>query len=209
MLLGPLTHHAVAALTRARLDQIKTQLLAKIRSQQAVSPLERQVYLLASSAHQGLSHPPQLPNNVAEFARGLSLHSVFGSIGPNIPGYAAVSARAQRWLLDTLQNGNPDPNRQRVLAHSTDFLFELAARATAAINTSSATDKPAELLKLNAYLLGHACHIATQTVSAPFVRGLTWRLADGTHAQLSEAQVAAAMDRVAGRLLNSPRADPS
>ena len=131
MLLGPLTHHAVAALTRARLEQIESLLLAKIRSQQAVSPLERQVYFLASSARQGLSVSPQLPAEVAQFAQGLSLHAVFGSIGPNVPGSAPISATAQRWLLDTLQSGNPEPNRQRVLARSTDFMLAIAERGTA------------------------------------------------------------------------------
>jgi hypothetical protein len=209
MLLGPLTHHAVTALTRARLAEIESQLLAKIRSQEAVSPLERQVYFLASAARQGLSLAPQLPSEVAPFAQGLSLHAVFGSIGPNIPGYVPVSAAAQRWLLDTLQSGNPEPNRQRVLARSTDFMLAIAERGTALINSSDVSDKPAELRKLKAYVLGHACHVATQVVSAPFVRSLTWRLGDGSVAQLSEAQVAAAFDRVAGRLLNTPSANPS
>jgi len=209
MLLGPLTHHAVAALTRARLQQIESALRAKIQSQQAVSPLERHVHFLASRALTGLSLAPQLPASVAPFARGLSLYSVFGSLGPGIPASAATPSGGDYSLFDTLQSGNPDPNRQRVLARSTDFMFTIAERGAALINASDVSDKPAELRKLQAYVLGHACHVATQVVSAPFVRSLTWRLGDGTLARVSETDVISAFDRAAGRLLGTPRADPS
>lgn len=201
-MLGALTYHAIAAMTRDRLAAIEQTLLAKIRSQNNVSALERQVYFLARTASESMSLAPHLPTETSlpRFARSLSLHAVLGSSGPTIPKFAAMFAPSQRWLFDTVHGGNPDPNRQRVLAGSTDFLVKLAERGTALINASDVADKPAELRKLRAYLLGHTCHIAADLVSAPFVSAASWTLGDPTRTQLTPDQVAAAMEKAAAQL---------
>jgi hypothetical protein len=123
-MLGALTYHAIAAMTRDRLAAIEDMLLAKIRSQHNVSALERQVYFLARTARDSMSLAPHLPSerSLPPFARSLSLQTVFGSAGPAFPKFAAMFAPSQRWLFDTVHAGNPDPDRQRVLARSTDFI---------------------------------------------------------------------------------------
>ena len=201
-MLGALTYHLITALTRDRLSSIEQQLLAKIRSQQNVSPLERQVYFLARTAREGMSLPPHLPREASlpPFARELSLHTVFGSVGPTFPIFAALYAPSQRWLFDTLQSGNPDPNRQRVLARSTDLLLSVAERGKALINASDVADRPAELLKLRAYILGHACHIAADVISAPFVNAAVWQFGEPGRGRLSLEQVASAIDKASAQL---------
>jgi hypothetical protein len=201
-MLGALTYHAIAAMTRERLESIDRILLAKIRSQRNVSPLERQVRFLAKTAHESMSLAPHLPNErtLPPFARNLSLHTVFGSAGPTFPRFAAMFAPGQQWLFETLHGGTPDPDRQRVLARSTDFLITLSERGTALINTSDVADKPAELRKLRAYLLGHTCHIAADLVSAPFVDSATWQLGDGSRSRLGNEQVVSAIEQAAAQL---------
>ena len=201
-MLGVLTYHAIAAMTRDRLEGIERMLLGKIRSQQNVSALERQMYFLAKTARESMNLVPHLPadRSLPPFARGLSLQTVFGSAGPAIPQFAAMFAPSQRWLFETIHGGNPDPNRQRVLARSTDFLLKLAERGTSLINSSDAADKAAERRKLRAYILGHACHIAADVVSAPFVDATTFRLGDGARARLTRDQVAAAIEKAAAQL---------
>ena len=201
-MLGALTYHAIAAMTRERLESIDRMLLAKIRSQRNVSPLERQVRFLAKTAHESMSLAPHLPNErtLPPFARDLSLHTVFGSAGPTFPRFAAMFAPGQRWLFDTIHGGTPDPDRQRVLARSTDFLITLSERGTALINASDVSDKAAELRKLRAYLLGHTCHIAADLVSAPFVDSAAWQLGEGSRARLTNEQVVSAIEQAAAQL---------
>src|SRR5579859_3530230 len=166
-MLGALTYHAITAMTLQRLAAIEAVLLAKIKSQNHVSALERQVHFLAKTAREGMNLPPHLPNDstLPPFARELSVQTVFGSVGPGLPRFAALYAPGQRWLFDTLHSGNPDPNRQRVLAGSTDFLLRLAERGTALINATDLPDKPLQLGRLRAYILGHTCHIASDLVA--------------------------------------------
>lgn len=210
-MLGALTYHAILALTKDRLAQIEARLRAKIQSQQSVSPLERQVHFLARSAREGLGLAPHLPEqrSLPPFARDLSLHAVAGSIGLSFPELAAQFAPGQRWLVDTLHGGNPDPNRQRVLAGSTDFLLALAERGAARINASDASDKPAELAKLRAHVLGHACRIAADLASAPFVSAATAQLGDGARARPAPDEVAAALDAAAAQLFRHAASDAS
>jgi hypothetical protein len=200
--LGALTYHAIAALTRERLAAIEALLLAKIRSRIEVSPLERQVHFLAKTACEALSLAPHLPHGPAlpAFAQKLSLQAVFGSIGPAFPKFSALFAPGQRFLFDTLRAGTPDPHRERVWSGSTDFLQKLGERGTALINASDVSDKPAEHRKLRAYLLGHACHIAADLVSAPFVEAVSGQPGDATRAQLTPEQVSAALESAAARL---------
>ena len=84
---------------------------------------------------------PHLPSEVSlpPFARQLSLYTVLGSIGPSYPMFAARFAPSSRWLYDTVHSGNPDPDRQRVLARSTDFLLTFADRWVSLINASDST----------------------------------------------------------------------
>jgi hypothetical protein len=203
-MLGALTYHAITAMTHARLEAIDRRLLSKIKSGRNVSALERQVRFLAKTAHESMSLMPHLPDgkSLPRFARNLSTYAVFGSVGPTIPRFAAMLALNQRWLFDTIHGGNPDPNRQRVLARSSDFLLKVAERGTALINASGVADKPAEIGKLRAYILGHSCHVAADLVSSPFVDALTWQLGEGGRARLTEAQVIRAIDLAAARLFS-------
>src|SRR5688572_10648969 len=162
-MLGPLTYLAIAALTKERLADVEGLLLAKIRSRQNVSGLERQVHFLAKTALDAMRQTPTLPTeqSLPPFARGLSQQTVFGSAAPTFPRFAAMFAPSQRWLFDTLHGGTPDPNRQRVLTRSTDFLITLAERGAALIDATdlSQADKLKEHTKLRGVILGHACSI--------------------------------------------------
>ena len=57
---------------------------------------------------------PHLPSEATlpPFARSLSVYTVFGSIGPSYPQFAARFAPSSRWLYDTIHHGNPDPARE-------------------------------------------------------------------------------------------------
>ncbi len=201
-MLGALTYHAVAALTRERLEAIEARLQSKLNAGTNVNALERQVHFLAWAAVQGMSLGPHLPSEASlpPFARHVSLQTVFGSVGLSVPGFAALYAPGQRWLVDTLHAGNPDPNRQRVLARSTDLLLEVARRGKDLINQSDVQDKAVELNKLRAYVLGHTCHIAADVIVAPFVSATAWQLGDTLRAQLTPDQVVAAIDNAAAQL---------
>lgn len=196
-MLGPLTYHAIAAMTRERLRQIEAALLAKIRSGTNVNPLDRQVRFLARRAHEIMSHGDPLPNDATlpPFTRKLSKQTVFGSIGLSFPKHAALFAPGQNWLFDTIRRGNADPNREMVLAFSTDLMFAIWERSRTLINDSNIQNKEAELQKLRSYILGHACHIAADLVSSPFVLGITARPGDAAQAQLSQAQVINAIEK--------------
>ncbi|MEO8369606.1 MAG: hypothetical protein ABI806_10420 [Candidatus Solibacter sp.] len=202
-MLGALTYHTITAMARDRLVAIEAMMLAKIRSRQNVTALERQIRFLAKTAHESMGLAPHLPTETSlpPFARGLSLQTVSGSVGPSFLRYAAMFAPSQRWIYDTIHSGNPDPNRQRVLARSTDLLLKLSERLTELINASTVADKVGELRKANAYLLGYACHIGADVVSAPFVHAASWALDDGTHARLTEDQVADAIEQFVAQML--------
>jgi len=211
-MLGPLTYHAIAALTRERLRSIDKLLLAKIRSNQNPSNLERQVRFLAKQAHEIMSQSPHLPDDhtLPPFARQISQQTIFGSIGPGFPSYAAQFARGQSWLFDTMRRGNADPNREMVMALSSDFLLELWERARTLIEATNATDKYTQLEKMRGYVLGHTCHIAADLVSAPFVFGLKSRLGAAGVGPFSESQITAAIEeRAASKLFgkSSTRGD--
>jgi hypothetical protein len=209
--LGALTYHAVAALTRDRLHSIESRLQAKINAGTNITDLERQVHFLAWAAGQAMSFGPHLPNETSlpPFARRLSKQTVFGSVGLTVPRFGGLYAPGQRWLFDTLHAGTPDPNRQRVLARSTDLLLAIARRGTELINQSNVPNKPDELNKLRAYLLGHASHIAADFVIAPFLNAAAWQLGDSTHSRLSTDQIMAAIDTAAAQLFRRDGSPPS
>lgn len=202
-MLGPLTYHAIAAMTRERLRHIDESLLAKIRSGNNVSQLERQVRFLARRAHEMMSLGPHLPNDstLPPFVRRLSQQAIFGSIGPSFPKFAAYLAPSQSWLFDTTHRGNADPNRERVMALSTDLLLELWDRSRTLINASDSDNKLGELDKVRAYVLGHACHIAADLISAPFVLGVTSQLGVAGSSQLNQARVTEAIEKAVSQNL--------
>src|SRR6266850_395546 len=208
-MLGPLTYHAIAAMTRERLRHIDEFLLAKIKTNQNPSNLERQVRFLAKRAHEIMSRTPHLPNDntLPPFARQISKQAIFGSIGPSFPRYAAQFARSQSWLFDTIHRGNADPNREMVMALSSDFLLELWERARSLINAANPDDKLTQLENMRGYVLGHTCHIAADLVSAPFVFGVKSRLGAAGVGPFSESQITEAIEeRVANKLFGKSSA---
>src|SRR5712691_2234164 len=131
---GPLTYAAIALLARDRVGQIQSALQAKVDNGLVINDIERQVLYLAQRAHDMMSgaaqpaiDPPRrlygspLTDHVSKFV-------FLGAIGPDLPKYSALFARGQRWLFDTLHKGSPDENREKVLARSTDFVFEFWRR---------------------------------------------------------------------------------
>jgi hypothetical protein len=177
-------------MTRERLRIIEALLLAKIRTGSQVSPLERQVRFLAKQAYRLMSIAPAVPSDeLLPFVRGFSQHAAFGSIGPTMPKFAGNG----EWIYQTIHNGNPDPDRKLVHARSTDLMLKLWESGSARINAS---DGPisAELDKLRAYILGHACHIAADTVSSPFLHAMVWDLVGAGETPRTQEQASAAIE---------------
>ena len=212
---GPITHTAVALLARDRIRQIRDALRAKERNGRVVNDIERQVRYLAEKAFTAMTNatptiePPVAlygvtPNDPA--GDQVSKFLLMGAIGPDIHGYAALFAPNQRWLRDTLHKGTPDVNREQVLVGSSNFAFSFWRRVQPEIANDypfSAPNTPEQrrhddaLAGMQAYLLGHFCHVATDMLSAPYIDNLEWRLGTAgppAWTKLSREDVTGALD---------------
>jgi hypothetical protein len=166
---GPITYAAITFLARDRLGHMRDVLTAKAASGGALTPLELQIQYLAGKAHDMLGQtqpsiqpprrlygPPIGDNKISKFA-------LMGSVGPDITAYAARFVPGQRWLVDTMHKGSPDENREKVLVRSTDFVLKFWEKVSARVTTD------ASRAAMQAYALGHLCHVAADVVSHPYV----------------------------------------
>ncbi len=64
---------------------------------------------------------PPLTDHVSRF-------TLLGAVGPDLPRYAAYFVPGKDWLFNTLHKGTPDENRERVLVHSTELVFDFWRR---------------------------------------------------------------------------------
>ena len=215
-MLGPLTYQAILMMTRRRLERLREQLDGKIRSKRGVSDIERRVRFLAERAESLLSESPHpsIDFSDASFApwlsAGVSKHALLGSLGPEFPRFAAWLAPSASWLADTIHNGQPDLDRPRVFARSTDLALEIWNRADSLIGGEAGLDaagKKTARQRMGSYVLGHLCHIAADTVSSPFVLDATAHLAEGGTDRVSVQEVADAIDEaVALRVFKQEKA---
>lgn len=213
---GPITYAAVALLARDRLARIQSLLRSKIELHPTATDLERQVAYLAEQAVRAMNRsqptvapparlygPPQ-GDQVSKFL-------FLGAVGPEFTAFAAQFAPLQRWLRDTLHKGTPDEQHEQALAYSTDFALEFWRRVGPAITReiSAPAARDEALARMQAYVLGHCCHIATDVVSSPYVDALEARLGEPGRPKLNRTQVISAIETEVLNLMFAPTAPPT
>ncbi|MCC6928108.1 MAG: hypothetical protein IT359_03855 [Gemmatimonadaceae bacterium] len=187
-----LTHQAIMLLARERVRDIRDRLLWKKIASGPLTDLELRVLRLSSLTFiimsDGDDRPavnPALPSDPAwpaGFGQGVSRYAVMGSMGPDIPGLAAIVAPGQATWFDTLHKGTPDSNREPINSRSTDMALEFYRRASLAL-----TDRPSDgadaaraylrdLNRIRAYILGHVTHIAGDVLAHPFINDVEWHV---------------------------------
>ncbi|MDQ2945979.1 MAG: hypothetical protein M3Y27_08570 [Acidobacteriota bacterium] len=198
-MLGLITYEGILALTHQRLHNFNIALTRKIKSGRAVNDVDKQIRSLAASAADLMTRPPSIgaDPDARPLASGLSRFAALGAAGFNITRYAAYFAPGQRWLADTMRRGNPDPDREMVLARSTDFLL----RFWNSVQGQIPADHPEDLDKMRAYVLGHACAIAGDVVSAPFFNALEMQPGTPALRKLSIDEIANTLDLLAAQKL--------
>jgi hypothetical protein len=204
-----LTHKTIMLLARERLAAIRSALNAKLAGAGPKSDLEHRVAFLADQAHQMMSDTilnergvlfPSGADYPTPLGDGVSPFAVMGSMGPDITAFSALFARGQGWVFDTIHKGNPDHNREPVVAGTTDFALEFwnKVNAHAAANEASAAD----VRQMRAYVMGHLCHIAGDVLSHPFINDLEWHLGNRGRDKMSHPGGEGSIDaRVAQKLL--------
>jgi hypothetical protein len=186
-----LTHKAIMLLARERVQDIRDRLLLKKASGFPLTDLELRVLRLASFTHIAMSDAdatreaidtPSTADWPDGFGSGVSRFSVMGSMGPDIPGLAALLAPAQAVWFDTIHKGTPDANREQVNARTTDLALgiwkqgnhALTDRPTGGPEAARALDRARS--QLRAYVLGHLCHIVGDVIAHPFVHDVEWHV---------------------------------
>lgn len=179
-----LTHKSILLLARRRLGVMYRALEAKQSAGGPVSDLERQVAHLAKKAYDILSatDPVALEGSLAAdpLAQGVSRFAVMGSMGPDIPAFAALLAPGQAWIFDTVHKGSPDHHREFVHAGTIDFILAFWRKVSEALAAESdAAARDLQLKRMRAYVLGHLAHVAGDVISHPFVNDVEWHAAPG------------------------------
>jgi hypothetical protein len=186
-----LTHKAIMLLARERVQDIRDRLLLKKASGRPITDLELRVLRLASLTHIAMSDADETREQIETpseadwpdgFGKGVSRFSVMGSMGPDIPGLAALLAPAQAVWFDTVHKGTPDANREQINARTTDLALEiwkqgshaLSDRPTGGPDAAKALDRARS--QLRAYVLGHLCHIVGDVIAHPFVNDVEWHV---------------------------------
>jgi hypothetical protein len=209
-----LTHTAIMLLARERLSQIDRVMSARIAAApagQEATDVEVRLRDLARSALNVLNTGPHVdanvPGNLAgqTVADGVSKFAVMGSMGPDLTGFAELLRPGQAWVFDTVHKGNPDGNRERMLAGTSDLALMIHSRGRALIEAAyGAGDREAPLNRLKAFVLGHLTHVAGDVISHPLVDDIDWHLGtdgrkEASHHEAEGAHEALVAQRVFGR----------
>ncbi len=201
-----LTYAAVAVLARERLAEIRDLLEARRARAVELSDLELRLHYLASTAHDLMGGQPAAVTHLIPGAHSnvdeIGKFAILGSVGPAIPRFSAVLAPGQRWLFETMNHGSPDPSQQHVNAKSFDFLLRLHTGASLKITQArDLTDKAKadRQRELQAYVLGHLCHIATDVISQPYLQEIEWVLAEPDKPKRTQEDVRAQIDALLAR----------
>jgi hypothetical protein len=206
-------------LARQRLDQIKDILTRKTTTGANVTDLEHRILYLASKAFEMMSDnavaPPDAalaaidlpgaPAYATPLGQGVSRFAVMGSMGPDFTGFSAVLAPGNSWVFDIVHKGNPDQNREPVVARTTDFVLEFWRQVAAAIDTrtgATPADKQRAQAQMRAYVLGHLCHIVGDVISHPFINDIEWHLGTGSRHKFTHPGGESSLDaKIAQQLL--------
>ena len=204
-----LTHKTIMLMARERLAAIRDALNAKLLRGGPKSDLEHRVMFLADQAHRMMTDLtlsqrgvlfPLGADYTTPLGQDVSPYAVMGSMGPDLTAFSAMLARGQSWVFDTVHKGNPDQNREPVVARTTDFALELWNQIGihAAAGRASADDER----RMRAYVLGHLCHVAADVVSHPYINDLEWHLGNRSRPKLSHGGGEGSIDaRVARQIL--------
>jgi hypothetical protein len=220
-----LTHKTIMLLARERLAEVRDILTRKIATAGAtVSDLEHRILYLATKAYDLMSdHEVGTPDieyptvqrtiapNFVQFTglgNGVSRFAVMGSMGPDITGFSALLSPGNSWVFDTVHKGNPDQNREPVMARTTDFALDFGRQVSTAIDSrasAAAADKQKAQAQMRAYVMGHLCHIVGDVLSHPFINDIEWHLGVGSHNKFSHSGGEGSIDaKVARQLLQRP-----
>ena len=224
-----LTHKAITLLARDRLVHIR-DLTARMIERKTVAGvtiprIEVRINQLADTAVRMMNTGPTADVTLARardsgfsgepdvFGGGISKFAILGSMGPDLPAFAEVFRPGQAWAFDTVHKGTPDYNREAVVARTMDMAlgFHLSAliKVRTAINDADVPTRDrkrgAEMQKVQAYVLGHFCHLAGDIIAHPLINDLEWHLGvpgtdHGSHGH-NEAVIDAA---VAKRVFRRP-----
>ena len=205
---GPIVYAGITLIARDRLRQLRDALRAKEAGGRVVNDLERQVRYLADRAFEMLSaHHPSVESPARLYGPGLedrvSKFSLLGALGPELPAYAALFAPGQAWLRDLLHKGTPDANREKVVAATSDFVLAFWRNVQPLVQQafSDEAERRNALLAMQAYVLGHVCHVAADLVSSPYLDNLEFRFGDATRPALTRNAIVGALEvEVSNRL---------
>lgn len=193
-----LTHKSIMLLARERVANIRDLLLVKVNKGATVTDLEHRLLHLAKQTHDLMSdnsvtdpviEPPSGSVYVTPLGKGVSRFAVMGSMGPDIPAFSAALKPGQQWVFDLIHKGNPDADRERVVARTTDLALEIWRLARLRIDAGTASDAKKEQARkaVRAYVLGHLCHIAGDVLSHPFINDLEWHLSTASRKKFTHA----------------------
>lgn len=187
-----LTHKAIMLMARERVRDIRDRLLFKKIASAPLTDLELRVlrlssltFVLMSDGDDQPAESPSLPSDAAwpsGFGAGVSRYATMGSMGPDIPGLAAIVAPAQAAWFDMIHKGTPDANREQLNARTTDMALALYRRASLALTDRSTGGAGAaqaylrDLNRIRAYVLGHLTHIAGDVLAHPFINDVEWHV---------------------------------
>ncbi|HEX4964788.1 MAG TPA: zinc dependent phospholipase C family protein [Thermoanaerobaculia bacterium] len=207
-----LTHKSIMLLARERIRGVRDALQSRQDAGQAMTGLEQHLLSLANQAFAMMSGPPspELPNADPLTRRffDVSTFAVMGSMGPDITAFSAMLAAGQAWAFDIVHKGSPDENREQVGARTTDFAFALYNRAMDGLLADDQAGKlgkgglPRAIKKVQAYVLGHLCHVVGDVISHPYVHDIEWHQGTSSRKKFSHAGGEGSMDAsVARRVL--------
>jgi hypothetical protein len=194
---GVLTHKAIMLLARERIRALRDLLTGRVTSGGRVTDLEHRLLFLATKAHELLSGPPVPSIDIPSFPQhpfsGVNKFAVMGSMGPDFTAFSAILAPGQGWAFDAVHKGSPDENRELVVAKTTDFVFAFNSRVREALLHShldgdlTDTQYNDAVKAMQAYSLGHLCHIAGDALSHPYINDIEWHLGTGLHGKFTHA----------------------
>lgn len=209
-----LTHKAIMLLARRRLQDIRDQLQIAVAAGDTVTDLEHRILYLATKCHEMMTDNTAVEPGISfptgggytdPLGRGVSKFAVMGAMGPDLTGFSALLAPGNSWVFDLVHKGNPDQNREPVVARTTDFVLEFWRQVSSALDARSGTDVVAARAQekarkaMRAYLMGHLCHLAGDIVCHPFIHDLEWHVGTVSRRKFTHAAGEGSIDAKVAR----------
>jgi heme/copper-type cytochrome/quinol oxidase subunit 4 len=190
---GPLTHAAVLLLARDRIAEVRDTLQARRAAGHTLHPVEERIRELADRAYAMLGEgtpPPEgsLPVRPlgTTVGAGISRFALMGSMGPALPAFSSLLTPYQDWAARLVHSGNADPDRERVVAGSTDFALRFWTESRREIAEIPVGERDAATKNARAFVLGWMSHVAADVVTAPFLDGYRWGVSPKSRLRFAE-----------------------